>query len=422
MRILWITNNLLPDICEHLHMPEVTKTGWLHSAANQIKSEVKLSVAALYAGHELKQISLNGINYILVPALKDKRIYDDSLSVYWKTIKKTVNPDVVHIHGTEYPAGLGYIESCGANGVVISIQGLISEIAKYYNFGLDNLEILEYISLRDILKRETLWRQARSFQVRGKYECEYLRRGINFIGRTNWDKAHIKTFNPAANYYFNNETLRNSFYESEWSLEKAEKHTIFFSQATYPMKGLHILIKAIPIVLRKFPDTLIRVAGFDLTKASHSALAGRLRATTYGNYLHSLLCKYDVEKNIQFTGNLSETEMCDMYLKSHVYVNASALENSSNSIGEAQLLGVPVVASFVGGTDSIVTNNESGLLYPADDVTRLADCIIRVFEDDTLALCLSENGRLQARDRHDKTKNKDRLLEIYRDISSQFSS
>lgn len=171
-----------------------------------------------------------------------------------------------------------------------------------------------------------------------------------------------------------------------------------------------------PIIQKHYPDTLIRVAGFNLTNACKSVLAGRVYGTSYGFYLQTLVHKYGLEKNIQFVGNLNELEIKDMYLKSHVYVNASALENSSNSIGEAQLLGVPVVASFVGGTDTIVKNNETGLLYPSDDVVRLAAEVVKIFNDANLACELSKKEIIQAKERHSKEKKRIRLLDIYKTV------
>lgn len=416
MRVLWLTNNLLPDISRYLNIPIVNKTGWLHSAANQIKSKIELYVASTYNGEDLKSVDINDISYILVPKSK----VSNKLSGIWKKVLEIASPDVIHIHGTEYPTGLSLIKACDPKKVVVSIQGLISEIAKYYTFGIENLEILKHLTLRDLLKQETLWHQKSRFVKSGHNELEYLRQAKNFIGRTNWDKAHVLANNPMANYFFNNETLRESFYQASWNINKIERHTIFFSQSTYPMKGLHVLINALPMILRHFPDTKIKVAGFDITKASRQSL-GRLKTTTYGCYIYSLIKKLNIDNSVVFLGGLDEAEMCDAYLKSHVYINSSAIENSSNSIGEAQLLGVPVIASYVGGTDSMVTNNVTGLLYPCNDTVRLASLVIDLFKNDNLAMRLSEKGQLVARERHDKAKNREALIVIYREISANAS-
>lgn len=416
IKVLWITNNLLPDICDYLGIGQIVKTGWLHSAANQIKIDVELHVASTYNGKELSQKEINGINYILIPSSSDKREYNSELNNYWKKIKETIMPDVVHIHGTEYPLGLSYIKAIGAENVVVSIQGLISECAKYYNFGISNIKIIRYTTLRDILKNCTLWANKRRFSNQGKYEIEYIKTARNFIGRTNWDKSQIKAYNPEANYFFNNETLRDSFYDSQWDIKAVDRHSIFFSQSTYPLKGLHILLKAMPIVLRKYPDAKVYIAGYDIIKVCRESRIGCLKSTTYGNLIFNLIKKLNLSKNIKFLGSLTEVEMRDQYLKANLYVNSSGIENSSNSLGEAQILGTPVIASFVGGTDSMVMQDLTGLLYPSDDYVRLADSIIRIFDDDNLAVKLSGQEQKEAHKRHHKINNKEQLLAIYKVI------
>lgn len=414
MRVLWLTNNPLPDICGYLNIPIVNKTGWLHSAANQIKLHVTLFVASKYSGAKLKVVEIDNIRYILIPQNETNAKSCDT----WAKVMHTACPDVIHIHGTEYSTGLELLKVCDSRKVVVSIQGLISEVAKYYNFGITNYEILKHLSLRDLIKRETLWQQKSRFVSSGHHEYEYLKTATNFIGRTNWDKAHILAHNPKANYFFNNETLRDSFYNASWDINKIDRHTIFFSQATYPMKGLHILISALPIILKHFPETRIRVAGFDITKAVRQPL-GRLKATTYGCYIYSLIKKLKLEEKIEFLGSMDEAEMRNTYLKSHVYINSSAIENSSNSIGEAQLLGVPVIASYVGGTDTMVSNNKTGLLYPSNDTVRLASLVIEIFNNDNLADSLSKQGRIVAGERHNRDVNSEVLMKIYRAISMQ---
>ena len=416
MKVLWITNNLLPEACAFFNIPIVEKTGWLHSSANQIKESVDLYIATLYNGKSLKKQYINGITYLLVPTQKDKRNLDNSTYVHWKNISKEISPDIIHIHGTEYPIGLAYINACGNKNVLISIQGLISVCANYYNAGLDNWEIISNTTVRDLIKGKTLWQNKKQFARQGQFEIEYINRVEHFIGRTDWDHSQISLINPNAIYHFNNETLRTTFYDSKWQIENVDKHTIFFSQATYPLKGLHLLLKAMPYVLRVFPDTIINIAGFDITKACKKIMNGKIHATTYGYYINTLIKELKLEEHVRFLGILGEKEMKDAYIKSHVFVSASSIENSSNSIGEAQLLGVPVVASFVGGTDTIVENFKTGLLYPFEDIKRLAYSIIKIFSDNNLASILSNEERKIAQTRHNKIINKNQLLTIYQEV------
>jgi len=129
-----------------------------------------------------------------------------------------------------------------------------------------------------------------------------------------------------------------------------------------------------------------------------------------------LLKTKGVEKKIKFTGPLSEKEMCAKYIESNVFVCPSSIENSSNSIGEAQLLGVPCVASYVGGTSDMISHKKSGLLYRFEEVEMLAKSICHIFSDVDFANNLSKNGRMEAIKRHDGENNTMKLNFIYYNI------
>jgi glycosyltransferase involved in cell wall biosynthesis len=232
----------------------------------------------------------------------------------------------------------------------------------------------------------------------------------HIIGRTSWDKTHSWVVNCRANYHFCNETLRNEFYQNTWDTNSCEKHSIFLSQAHYPIKGLQQIIKALPIILSQYPDTVIYVAGNDFVTNRGWRLNG------FGKYIRSLIDQNYLTNKVIFTGLLSEIEMCSRYLASHVFVCPSSIENSSNSIGEAQLLGVPCVASYVGGIADMVTDNETGLLYRFEEVEMLAAAVCQIFANDSLALKLSEQGRKVASFRHNKKINSKCLNNIYQII------
>ena len=70
---------------------------------------------------------------------------------------------------------------------------------------------------------------------------------------------------------------------------------------------------------------------------------------------------------------------------SHVAVIPSAIENAPNSLAEAELVGTPVIASFVGGNMDMLTHNVDGFLYCYNEPGMLAEYIGRVFNDEELA-------------------------------------
>ena len=413
MKILWITNTLFPDICIELGISVPFIGGWMHSGAKALlneNSEIKLALATLYKGKELRSIYLNGITYFLLPNKLNNRKYESALESYWRTINSQFKPDIVHLHGSECPGGLAFIKACGNRNVVVSLQGLVSVYEKYYYGGISRYTLLKNVTLRDLVRLDTIFLQHSNIHKRGLWEKEILQSVYHVIGRTLWDKIHTWALNPSANYHFCNETLRESFYAGNWEIEKCERYSIFLSQANYPIKGLHKMIEALPLIIRHFPSVKVYVAGNDFITNRRWKLSG------YGKYITSQIGKYRLKDIIIFTGNLSEKDMYERYLNSHVFVCPSSIENSSNSVGEAQLLGVPCVASYVGGMSNLISHRKTGILYRFEEIEMLANGVCEIFYNDTLAIELSKKGKEEALFRHNGKINAQQLCSIYESI------
>ncbi|MBM3496086.1 MAG: glycosyltransferase family 4 protein, partial [Armatimonadetes bacterium] len=81
---------------------------------------------------------------------------------------------------------------------------------------------------------------------------------------------------------------------------------------------------------------------------------------------------------------------------------------------EAMALGVPVVASRVGGLPEVVEDQLTGLLVPPDDWEALADALLRLAMDPSLRARLGEAARLRVRERFSIETLLDRMAELYR--------
>lgn len=415
MKILWITNILFPEAEQLLTGSGELKAsgGWMLGAANALQQckDVKLIVASVSPKVEtLTKLEGKQITYFILPMGKGNLRYNDEYCTYWVQVKDAIKPDVVHIHGTEYSHGLAYMKACGSENVVISIQGLTSAYYYYY-YGMTKKDIYMNLTFRDIIRGSILKGQ-RQFKQRAAYEIEMIKEAKHIIGRTSWDRARTWAINPCAEYHFCNETLRPEFYDgSKWNYNKCNKHTIFLSQAGYPIKGLHQVLKAMPIILRHYPDASIRVAGGDITKCS--TLSEKLRLSGYGRYIKRLIKKNALEGKVTFTGNLNGAQMKQEYLNANVFVCPSTIENSPNSLGEAQILGTPCVASYVGGVMDMMKGDEEHL-YRFEEVEMLAAKVCGVFADAEKQVDM----RAVALRRHDGNSNSDNLLLIYKNITN----
>jgi glycosyltransferase involved in cell wall biosynthesis len=417
MKILWITNIILPEACKEMNMPNPVGGGWLESSANSIVSQtdLNLAIATVYSGNILKVFKLNKITYYLIPTEKSTTALNVSLENYWSDILKQYNPDIIHIHGTEYAHGLSCINSNPDFKYVISIQGIISMCAQYYLTSLNTWDIIKNITIRDIIRLDTLFNAKYDFKRRGKIEIEYFKKAKFVIGRTTWDYIHSKIINPKVIYFKCNETLRSGFYKSrKWELESCNKYSIFLSQASYPLKGLHQVLKAISILKADFPNIKLRIAGQNIFK--FNSFVQRLKITGYAKYINSLIIKLNLECNVEFIGQLNEEQMIEEYLNANLFICPSSIENSPNSLGEAQILGLPCIASYVGGTPDMINHNEDGFLYRYEEFEMLSFYIKEIFQDELLSNRFSKKSIISSEQRHISYNNFKQTIAIYNSI------
>lgn len=406
MRILWITNIMLPPIARRLCIEPTPVGGWMYSSLQELKklSTHKFAVATVYEGNEIITHRVDDAIYYLLP-LRGRKMeqYNPQLEAEWIRVRDEFQPDVVHIHGSEYPHGLAYVNACGNENVVLSIQGLLSVYARYLWAGIKQSDMPKSL-LRTLLRRGTYKSIQNEWNKRGEREREYLRRVNNFMGRTEWDKSHIWAINPAARYFYASETLRGEFYKHKWEYAKCRPHSIFLSQAGYSIKGLHKLLEAMSLVVRQFPDTVVRIAGQNILAEKWP------RKSLYAQYINRLIDKYSLRGNIEFIGPKSEQEMVREYLSANLFICPSSIENSPNSVGEAQLLGMPIIASNVGGTAELLEQNPDQL-YRFEETEMLARKICEIF-----AAGVSYVVPRQSLDRYNPQKNATQTLKIYERI------
>ena len=91
-------------------------------------------------------------------------------------------------------------------------------------------------------------------------------------------------------------------------------------------------------------------------------------------------------------------------------------ENCPMSLLEAAALGVPVVASAVGGVPELVDDGRTGLLVPPGDAAALAAALGRLAHDPHLARRLGEAGRERVRARHDPGRHVEALVGAYEEM------
>ncbi len=422
MKILWLTNITLPIISKALNETVIVKGGWLDVLSKRIANSNGQLAVSFPKSNVKDMISgkVNGVNYYAIPSNKKGLIkYEKQTELYYEKILVEFQPDIIHIWGTEFPRTLAMVNVCQRkkmiDKVIVDIQGLCSVIAKSATASLPQ-SVVNKKTLYDLLFGTSIAKQQKNIYKRGVFEIEALEKIKRVMGRTDWDHACIQKINPNAEYYHCNRILRNSFYnDNKWKLNTCQRYALFTSQSFKPLKGLHYILEAMPIILKSYPDTHLYIAGGGSIRKNKS-IKEKLKLTSYGKYLSDIIDKYNLKKHITILGPLHEQEMHKQFLKSQVFISASSMENSPNTVAEAMMLGVPTVASDVGGVSSMLTHNKEGFLYQHDAPYMMAYFIKRIFEDDDIALELSKNAIRKAEETYNKEKNYNMIMEVYSSI------
>lgn len=430
-KVLWICNIMLPAIAKQAGCSYSNREGWLTGLFEQLTGEeekkIELGVCFPVAEKDsLKKLTVRGVScYGFQEDLGTPEIYKEDLEEQFREIFRDFNPDMIHIFGTEFPHALAAAKAFGRpEKTLTGIQGLCGEIAKVYMAGLPE-QVQRQVSFRDFVRKDSLRRQQQKFVLRGENEAEVIRLSGHITGRTRFDREGTARIHPEAVYHSMNETMRNSFYTGAWKVENCQKHSIFLGQGDYPLKGFHFVLEAMPLLLKKFPDARLYVAGNNII--GYGTIKEKIKISAYGRYLRKLLGKNKLGDRVVMLGRLSQQEMKEQFLKSSVFVCASVLENSPNTIGEAMLLGVPVAASAAGGIPDMLIDGQEGLLFQTGNARALAEAVERIWisedaspgEESSFVLRLSAAGQRRAKMAHDGETNYRRLMEIYETITKE---
>lgn len=384
--------------------------------AAQLKTypDIELTVACKIEKKYQFNDVVDGVQYISLGY--DGKTTLAELEKQCSQIIDAVKPDLIQVEGTEFLHAKAMLNAGNAKGIptVVSLQGILNG---QYQYQCGQLQIDDMMFSRSIKNIFTAWilhlRKTRWFKPRMKTERETIAKARYLIGRTTWDRAHAYALNPNAKYYSCNRILREPFYQKEWKLDKIERHSIYVGNGYYALKGVQYVIEALPQLIREYPDIKVYVAG---VKPFVENDKRPFYKKGYGLYLEKRIKDLGVDDHVIFTGPLQAEEVAEKLSKVHAYVLCSAIENSPNTLGEAMCIGTPCVASYVGGVPDMATDGENALFYRNDDPALLAWNLKRIFDDDDLALKLSENGRKRALITHDPKKNAEQLIENYKTI------
>lgn len=393
-KILWVTNIPFGPMCEMLGESNETSGSWLDAAYQSLKDEagIELHIATTSRISEVIYKCIGNTHFYILPGGYpfEYDIHSFQNKAIWENLAAKIKPSVLQIWGTEFTHG--YLAQLCMPTVpsIIYMQGFLGQIARHYTSGIDCKDQLNNITLRDILKWDWINKQKQKFADRAEIESKMLRNADYVIVENDWCALHCKAVAPNINIFRSNLSIKDVFLTTKWDSENYNKHTILSNASGYPIKGLHMLIKALSIVVRKYPNVLLKVPGEN--SPFEMSFKQKLKINGYTKYLKSLIKKYQLQKNVQFLGRLSADQMAEQMSKTNVFTMVSSIENHSSTLIEAMNVGVPAIASNVGGVAEYLVHKSNGLLYRFEEYETLAMHIIDVFETPYLAEELSANA------------------------------
>ena len=171
-------------------------------------------------------------------------------------------------------------------------------------------------------------------------------------------------------------------------------------------KGFKYLIKAIPLVLEKFPETKLLIIGFGPLEKS----------------LKDLVAKMNISSSVIFPGKMTSDELAKYFAVSDIFVGPSIVTDSGDTEGlgivffEALASNTAVIASRVGEITDFIIDHETGLLANQKDTEDLERKIIRLISDRELRKKLALKGKKHVEDNFSWENITDQYLSIYKQI------
>lgn len=405
MRVLWFS--VTPSLFNPFSNSH-NGGGWIASLEQIVRNSDVMDLGiAFYFGNDYNVYDNDGVKYYTLPndhrSLIQRLVASDDTSARIDRYLKIIDdfkPDIIHVFGSENDFGL----ICDKTDipVVIHMQG---SLPPYHNALFPvGMNKSDFLSGRGLTWRRRLigWRSESSFRRKAERETKILKNCRFFMGRTAWDKNIVKLFNPSAMYYHCEEALRDSFINGDkaWKYRERTKMLIVSVISNPWYKGVDLILKT---------AKLLKVnVGLDFEWAVYGVSDIRFFENKYGIKAHDV--------NVDIKGSVGKETLVDALCDASCYVHTSYIDNSPNSLCEAQYLGVPVLATYVGGIPSLVEDGHTGILFPANDPYTLAGHLQAIYNNRQFSEELGNAARRIAIDRHNPDSIGASLLNIYREI------
>ncbi len=426
MKILWVSTGCIGPVSRILDMPQSGSSGgWIQSEYEsylpyKTKDTEMFFLCASRSvenGGFLKRKTEEGTAYCVnLPRISfGIELSSKNMNVIQDIISE-VNPDLIHIWGTESSIVYSVSKLTPKIKKVVFLQGLIGIQTRYSDKYISEINTnsndFGKIPLKDKIVqriRDYFWKKQIDF------EQYIIKNANNVIIDNEFSETYCRSISSEINCYYRFLSPSELFYNKKWEIDSCEKYSIFTVFSQTPLKGLHQLIRAVAILKKSFPQVKLMIPG--PFNCENGKLKKEKFLSSYEVCIYKFIKKYSLEDNVVFLGKLSANEMSDFLSQCHVFVNPSCMEVHALSLREAMSVGIPSVSSLCGSVIEYVKHGENGLIYRYEEFEMLANSILKLFSDEKLSTKISLNsiGTIN----NYRIKKQVLLSEIYNSILKQ---
>lgn len=298
---------------------------------------------------------------------------------------ETLRPNICHIHGTNLFMWLMYrrLTLLGLR-TVVTVHGLarvekrnqlknrftIKRIIQFLYQGRAEMKLLSCIPIA-IVDTEYVREMVNHYPIRKKPEMRVVPQGIN------------------EDFFFMNCS--------------SGSHTFLSVGAIGERKGQMLTLKAYEQVRQTGLDAKLVFVGPVANRSYYEALKEAIGSSEFTN---------DIRLSVDLTGE----ELRQRYTEANVFVLHSEEESQGIVFAEAMAVGLPVVATRVGGVPYVVREGVTGLLSDYGDVASFANNMTKLMSDKLQWQSMSRNSK-QMSDRYHWFSIADKVFEIYQSMA-----
>lgn len=405
MKILWLCGN------PSLYVSQVNGYGgggWIGALESMINKQenIELGVSFVYPDNCFKKkigkttyypLNLYGTKFSKIKHNLLYEKYDEIEILKIIAVIKDFKPEIIHVWGTEISFGL--ISKFTTIPTIIHIQGILNPIFNaLYIPGINRNDYVKNNGkgfFKVILNNHIL----KMWKHNTKRELEIFKINKYFLGRTNWDKNISSILAKELSYFHSDEILRLPFYKTRlWQPHNREKMILTSVLSNPSYKGIDLVLKCAKILKEN-----IKIE-----------FEWHIIGVNESNFAQKFTKIKSSDVNVIHKGILSAEKVIENLINSDLFIHTSYIDNSPNSVCEAQIIGIPVISTNVGGITSLIQDNISGLLVPSNDPYYLVSKIVDTYKDKDKSISLGKKAHEIALERHDQNKIVDSLKEVYR--------